>query len=425
VQKLQPSPSLSPLQLILSVSTIALLVVLIVMSARFGYSRILSRYALATNSIIAANEAVRLTPSDPDARRVRAATLNRARLFQEAERELVVATKLRRSDDYLWLELGSVRDELGDSQGAFIAFDQAVKWAPFYAHTLWERGNILLRAGRYDEAFGDLCRAADANRTFLPNLLDLAWSLSREDANATSQWAKIDSDYERVFFTRFLANKGRGAETLAMFRAAAGAFTPEQKKDLIRQLIARGVYREAFEIWKTDVGLNSDRFPLIYDGGFESALAIEAVGFGWYVSRSQSTANLSIDVNQHHSGGKSLRAGFSGGSDPGLPIISQTILVKPQTHYRVSFAVKTADVVTGGLPYIELKDATTGFAFAKSDPFPEGTVDWRGFGFEWQAPASSEGVVLTLRRTSCGSGPCPIFGTIWLDSFSIEEIPAR
>jgi hypothetical protein len=425
VQKLQPSPSLSPLQLILSVSTIALLVVLIVMSARFGYSRILSRYALATNSIIAANEAVRLTPSDPDARRVRAATLNRARLFQEAERELVVATKLRRSDDYLWLELGSVRDELGDSQGAFIAFDQAVKWAPFYAHTLWERGNILLRAGRYDEAFGDLCRAADANRTFLPNLLDLAWSLSREDANATSQWAKIDSDYERVFFTRFLANKGRGAETLAMFRAAAGAFTPEQKKDLIRQLIARGVYREAFEIWKTDVGLNSDRFPLIYDGGFESALAIEAVGFGWYVSRSQSTANLSIDVNQHHSGGKSLRAGFSGGSDPGLPIISQTILVKPQTHYRVSFAVRTADVVTGGLPYIELKDATTGFAFAKSDPFPEGTVDWRGFSFEWQAPASSEGVVLTLRRTSCGSGPCPIFGTIWLDSFSIEEIPAR
>ena len=210
-----------------------------------------------------------------------------------------------------------------------------------------------------------------------------------------------------------------------MFRATPGAFSPEQKKDLIRELLARGIYREAFEIWKTDVGLNSNHFPQIYDGGFESALALEAVGFGWYVSRTQSVATLSIDVNQHHSGEKSLRAAFNGESDPGLPIISQTILVKPQTHYRISFAVKTADVVTGGPPYFELKDASTGFAFAKSDSFSQGTADWRGFSFEWEAPASSEAVVLTLRRTSCGSGPCPMFGTIWLDSFSIEATPAR
>jgi hypothetical protein len=349
--------------------------------------------------------------------------LNRARLFQEAEKELDAATKLRRSDDYLWLELGWIRDNVGDSQGAFIAFDQAVQRAPFYAHTLWERGNSLLRMGRYDEAFADLCRAADANRTFLPNLVDLAWSLSREDANATAQWAKIDSEYERVFFTRFLANKGKGSETLAMFRPNAGSFSDEQKKDLIRHLLTQGVYREAFEIWKSDVGLNSNQFPLIYDGGFESPLVIEDVGFGWYVSRTQSSATLSIDVNQHHSGSKSLRAAFNGGSDPGLPIISQTILVKPQIHYRISFAVKTADVVTGGLPYLELSDATTGFAFAKSDQFPAGTTDWRGFSFEWTA--SSEAVVLRLRRTSCGSGQCPMFGTIWLDSFSIEQVPAQ
>src|SRR4030095_3273943 len=106
------------------------------------------------------------------------------------------------------------------------------------------------------------------------------------------QWAQIDSEYERVFFTRFLANKGKGNDTLAMFRPNAGSFSEEQKKDLIRQLLAKGVYREAYEIWKSDVGLNSNQFPLIYDGGFEGPLAIEGVGFGWYVSRTQSSATL-------------------------------------------------------------------------------------------------------------------------------------
>ena len=391
------------------------------MAARFGFSRLLSRYALTSNSIAAANEAVRIAPSDADAWRARATTLNRIRLFQPAERDLDNATKLRRADDYLWLELGLVRDELGDTQGAYQAFDQAVQRAPYYAHTLWERGNFLLRMGKYDEAFGDLCRAADANRIFLPNLIDLAWSLSHEDSNATQQWAKIDSEYERVFFTRFLAKKGKGSETLAMFRANAGSFSIEQKNDLVRQLMTGHAYHDAFEIWKIIVGLNSDNVPLIYDGGFESPLAIEAVGFGWYVSRTQSSAALSIDVNQHQSGQKSLRAAFSGDSNPALSIISQTILVKPQTHYRISFSVKVADVVTGAPPYLELKDASTDLAFAKSEAFSQGTADWRTFSFEWMTP-NTEAVRLSLRRTSCGSDPCPMFGTIWLDSFSIEEL---
>ncbi|PWT87327.1 MAG: hypothetical protein C5B55_14940 [Blastocatellia bacterium] len=414
--------SLSIVQLVLSAGAVALLVSMFFAAARFGFSRLLTRYALVTNSIPAANQAVSLTPSDADARRARASLLANAKLFTEATRDLQIATNVRQGDDYLWLELGLNRDELGDTQGAYKALDQAVQHAPFYAHTLWQRGNILLRLGRFDAAFDDLSRAAESNRAFLPNVIDLAWSLSHEDPNETAQLAKIDTDYERVFFTRFLASKGKGPETLVQFRLNPTAFSPEQKKDVIRQLMTTNAYRDAFEIWKTDAAITNERFPMIYDGGFEGSLAFNEVGFGWYVKREQSPAALSLDTAQHQSGDKSLRVTFNGDSDPGLPIISQTILIRPQTHYRITFAVKTSDIVSGGLPYLNLKDAATGMVFAKSPAFPQRTADWQLVSFEATTAAGTEAVVLSLQRNSCSGGPCPIFGSVWLDSFSIEQL---
>ena len=46
-------------------------------AARIGFSRLLTRYALATNSLPAADQAVQLTPGDADAQRARALVLNR------------------------------------------------------------------------------------------------------------------------------------------------------------------------------------------------------------------------------------------------------------------------------------------------------------------------------------------------------------
>jgi tetratricopeptide (TPR) repeat protein len=154
-------------------------------AARFGFSRLLTRYAVATNSLPAADQAIQLTSADPEAHRARAAVLNRLRRTAEAEASLETATTLRSRDDYLWLELGSTREELGDNEGALAAFNQAVRWAPYYAHTHWQRGNLLLRMGRYDEAFADLRQAAASNRKFLANLLDLAWNLTGGDAAKT------------------------------------------------------------------------------------------------------------------------------------------------------------------------------------------------------------------------------------------------
>src|SRR5690348_10392963 len=87
-------------------------------AARIGFSRLLTRYAVAANSLAAADQAIQLTPDDPDAHRARAAVLNRLHRAAEAEASLETATSLRKDHAVQWLELGTTREELEDDAGA-------------------------------------------------------------------------------------------------------------------------------------------------------------------------------------------------------------------------------------------------------------------------------------------------------------------
>src|SRR5215211_6013828 len=113
-------------------------------AARIGFSRLLTRYAIGANSLAGADQAIQLTPSDAEAHRARATVLNRLHRSAEARVSLETATSLRGQHATLWLELGATREELGDTNGALAALDQAVRYAPHYGETHWQRGNLLL-----------------------------------------------------------------------------------------------------------------------------------------------------------------------------------------------------------------------------------------------------------------------------------------
>src|SRR5688572_8341738 len=156
----------------LTLLAIALCLFLIQASARFGFSRLLTRSALISNSVSVAEDAVLLSPSDPEAHRGRATVLNRLQMPGEAVKSLETAATLRYRDDYLWIELGNTKEELGNTEGALAAMDQAVRWAPYYAHTHWQRGNLLLRMGQPVDAFAELRKAAATNQAYLPSKFD-------------------------------------------------------------------------------------------------------------------------------------------------------------------------------------------------------------------------------------------------------------
>jgi len=151
-------------------------------------------------------------------------------------------------------------------------------------------------------------------------------------------------------------------------------------------------------------------------------LTFSAGGFGWRVSREQG-ACISLDASHPHSGARDLRVEFGGNSNPDSPLISQIILVEPSTHYQVNFASRSQDVVSGGLPLLTASDAAgEQKRLGQSSPLTKGNSDWKSFSFEFTTTPTTNAVVLVLQRENCTTSPCPIFGAISLDSFSIEQL---
>ena len=389
-------------------------------AARTGYARLLGKYAVAARSLPAADQAVKISPSDPEVHRARARLLNQLNRPGEARKSFEMATSLRYRDDYLWLELGATREELGDAVAALAAFDQAVRWAPYYAHTHWQRGNLLLRMGRYSEAVADLRAAVASRKNLLPNLIDLAWGLSRGDVQTVEQLVQLDNDQDRLTFARFLAGKGKGAECLVHVRLLGAPLSEQNRSELVQQLVAAKAFRAAFELWRTDESL---KMPLILNGGFEEPLRnpFSDRGFEWFVF-ARSEARVAADESEKLSGGKSLLVGFSGEWKAAGEVISQRIVVDPERRYRISFGVRTKELVTGAPPAVAINDAANNQRLAQSQAFPTPTSDWQKISFEFSTTSSTQAVVLELTRVEGTCTPCPIFGTLWLDDFLIENV---
>ena len=326
-------------------------------TARFGLARSCEDLLGSYNPIVAA-QAAELAPSDPDSHRARGVLLtlsSNAGTTSELERRLC----LRPFDYTQWADLGLVRDQMGDPTGALIAFDEAVRLAPFYALPRWQRGNLLFRLGRYDAAFTDLNQAAQSNPEFIPSLIDLAWSLSHGDPKVVQQLVQVNTKTAHIALAKYFASHGQPQAAMTEL-SYSGDADEETRHQLIESMLAKGSFAEAFQVWSAGHGLtteSSQARPQILDGGFEGTLNFDETGFGWN-STKVTSGNVSQDSSQPHSGSKNLRIDFAGDSFPGTVLVSQLILVEPSLHYKINFAVRSQDVVTGGLPVVTITDAS-------------------------------------------------------------------
>lgn len=406
------------IRLLGSLAGILACLLIIWINAQAGLSRLLGKYAIFNGSLEAADTSVALASNDPEAHRVRAAVLYRLKQVPEAARELEQAIALRPRDDYLWLELAMIKDELEDPAGALLAFNESVRLAPIYAYPRWQRGNFLLRQRRFDEAFADMRQAATSNPAFIPNLIDLAWGISGGNDKTAERLAQISDGEMRAAFAGFLAKKGKPREAAEQL-ALTGDVSEQTRKQIVRDLISAKAFREAYEIWKkSNRGYEA---ATIYDGGFEGPLEFDEFGFGWRLSRATQGPKLAADISQPQSGVRSLLIEFQGDSNPGSSIISQLIVVEPSRYYKVNFAARTRNLVTGGLPVVVVNDAASSRRLGESTALRPDITDWRTLSFEFQTDSATRAVVLSLQRQGCTTSPCPIFGSIWLDSFSMEE----
>jgi len=189
-------------------------------------------------------------------------------------------------------------------------------------------------------------------------------------------------------------------------------------------------FNAAYEVWETIHGLPLGTLPdgrvsdtRIYDGGFEESIAVGQPGFGWQITPSVANVTMSVDTNEHQSGSRSLRIDFRGNSSPTSPLLTQPVLVKPQTHYRLTFAAQSREFVSASLPIVTVTDASDpqNTVFGQSPLLSSDQNSWRELTLDLTTGPQTQAITISLSRQSCAQDPCPAFGILWLDSFLLKQ----
>jgi tetratricopeptide (TPR) repeat protein len=421
------SGSRSTLRVVRRAGPFLILLFLIWSAGSAGLASLVSVYAARSGQINAADTAVRLSPRNAQTHLIRGGLLQAKGNVSAAVDEYARAVSLRPADYILWLNLAHARELTGDKEGAIAAATNAVDLAPRYARPHWQLGNILVRAGRVDEGFSELRVTGASYPSLLPAFIDLAWQLSGGNVQYVVQATKPRAPEAYKALADYFRKRGQTAEAIAMFRAAGdagGNAFAQERRAYLAELIAAKKYNDAQALWRIahppPGDLKPDE-PWFFDPGFEQESDLDEPGFGWRSGDKAEYVNLSLDAGEPKSGRLSLQILFSGNSDPGQPVISQLVSVSPRTHYQLRFAARTQEIVSGGLPGVMVIDAGSAQVLAQSGPLPQTSDGWRDYTIDFTTLETSEAIQIKLQRGPCASA-CPIFGRLWLDSFSLQKL---
>lgn len=391
-------------------------------AARIGIARTVSENAALSNQASDTDLAVRLSPSDAETHYARGEVLLATEDYAQARIEFERAVQLRPRDYYLWLILGVSRDADQDQEGALRALKQSASLAPSYAKPSWQLGNLLLRMGQLDQAFVELRKAAHGDPSTLPVVIDLAWGLTQHDPQKVVAMLQPETDSTRLALALFFAKHNQGAAAAQQFLLSKG--TPDAKAEaLLDELLKVRAFNDAYQVWARMRGVAATNPGSgFFDGGFEGWLATGQAGFGWQIAANITNVEMSVDTSEHQSGGRSLRTEFRGNSNPAASLLTQLVLVKPQTRYRISFAAQSRDFVSVAAPIVTISDASApkGAMLAQSPPLLPDKNGWRLFSLDLTTNAATQAILISVSRQNCANDPCPAFGSLWLDSFGIE-----
>jgi hypothetical protein len=378
----------------------------------------------------AAQAAMRLAPDDPWTHGAVAGIEKRSFLPEElsdAVHHYEEAVRLSPNDYRFWLELGRAREQSGDSAGGEKALRRAVELAPAYAYPHWYLGNLLLRAGRGEEAFAELRRAADADSSLRPQLFNVAWSLYGENVDEIRKLVG-DSPAARGEFALYLTGRGRLDDALSLWSSLQPAEKKAQHEAgalLMKALMGQQRHRAAQAILRdlSPQG-NSVNDSQFVNGGFEEDIETSGDNFFNWQIKSEPQAQIAIDGSTHHDGARSLRILFKAPSTLAFNSIAQLVVVEPATQYRFECYVRAKDLKSAGTPTLEIIDARDGqTVLASLPPLAPGTYDWQPLTVNFKTPPQTEAVLMRIGRATCGTdGVCPIFGMVWYDDFNLQRL---
>ena len=383
----------------------------------------------STDQLATSEMAVRMAPNDP-LPHWRLGKLIQTELHSDQINRVIAeyekAVSLAPNDYRLWMDLGGALEQGGEIEKAEKALLTAVKLAPAYAFPRWYLGNLLVREGRYSEAFAELQRASDANEKFQPQLFNLAWQINKNDFEALKA-AIGNTPGTRAEFSKYLVGRGKLDEGLQLWNS----LTESEKKpnrtaadSIIKSLIAAKQFHKAVTIWNdvTPVANHRAQVGQFIDPGFEyDFVNVPGAVFGWQFA-STAPVQITVDPTQSRTGSRSLKIVFQVPNQLNAINASQVVPVEPNAQYDFEFYLKTNKLVSAAAPVISVTDAADDAVLATSEPAPIGENDWQRVSLTFKTGAKAEALKLKINRGTCDadSPVCPIYGTVWYDDFNLK-----
>ncbi len=294
---------------------------------------------------------------------------------------------------------------------------------PTYAFPHWHLGNFYLRQARTDEAFAELKKAAENNRTYRDQVFSLAWDYFDKDPAKVEQLAE-DTPDERANLALFFAARGRASEALRIWNLLSDdekALNPQIAKAIAHGLFIQRHFPQALEFAR-QLGFDADAKPeVITNAGFERVVgAQDDSRFDWLINRNEGKLDITTDSSVRHSGSRSLRISFRNYIKTELYNVFQTVVVEPNKNYRLTFWLRTENLKSSGGPLLQIVNAVDDKPMVLSKAFQTGTNDWQEYSLDFRTPENCSGIVIRTVRTPCGD-QCPLAGTLWYDDFELNK----
>ncbi|HMJ20579.1 MAG TPA: carbohydrate binding domain-containing protein [Terriglobales bacterium] len=331
------------------------------------------------------------------------------------------AVELNPYEGRCWLDLAEARQVRGETNESQAALERALGAEPASAEIAWEAANSYLVQNNIERAL-PLLRAAiqyDANNT--APAIDLSWRATKNVGQIVSRVLPAQPQAYFSFLKILTArNQSSAANELWHDLIAQGfRFPVEEAFPYFDYLIRDQQIDQASQVWtdlskihpevRDDIASN-----LVRNGGFEAEFLNG--GFDW---RRDPTGqiNVALDTSELHSGARSLRIEFTGPalSDVG---VYELVPVQPNTAYRLSAFVKTADVTSASGPRLAIEESSTRKMLGTTDEFLE-TSSWMQRTAVFVT--GTETRLLTLRILRIPGNPL-IKGTLWLDDIELTPV---
>ncbi len=391
--------------------------------AKWSFGNSISLYVVE-NSL--AEFAVSLAPSDPQTHFSLGFVNEQTFLEDDFQKSLEAyrsALSLSPQDYRFWLALAKALERSGDSEGAEVAFKRTLDLAPNYSHVNWAYGNFLLRQGKSAEAFVEIKKAAESNKTFLQPAVSIAWQFYQGNLAEVRQLFERSPELNSML-ALFLANEKRFDEAIEIWNTIPAEEKTANFKDsgnqLFQKLIGAKRFGDALMVYSEIEPDESKKFSeeKIANGGFENDVKPEKADiFDWQLGAGLQPQIL-FDEAKKFEGTRSLVVAFDSSDGKEFRSLSQMVVVEPDKQYTISLAYRSKLETSASFGW-EVVDAE-GKVISVTEPLENQTDDWKRVSMDFTTPKTGDAIVIRLARLSCPSAICRIKGNIWFDDFQIK-----